>query len=197
MSESQLSTRRSLRERLAATGRERRGNVAAGGAAAGRVYSAVVRHSGVDCARAAGRVAGAEVARAADQREPNELIQRLEQGRASPDSKRRSIWPTGCATGNLPNSGAIPRPRASWPEFSSGRSNRAATAGGMDDDEIRFRTYLARALGEFEVQEGMGALAEGGRDESRSARANRARRRSAGDCRAGVQSASDEAAAGA
>lgn len=35
---------------------------------------------------------------------------------------------------------------------------RGGAAGGMDDDEVRFRTYLARALGEFEVQEGVGTL---------------------------------------
>jgi HEAT repeat protein len=36
--------------------------------------------------------------------------------------------------------------------------DREITAAGMDDDEIEFRKYLARALGEFQVQEGADEL---------------------------------------
>lgn len=36
--------------------------------------------------------------------------------------------------------------------------NREIAAAGMDDNEVEFRKYLARALGEFQVQEGMEVL---------------------------------------
>jgi HEAT repeats len=36
--------------------------------------------------------------------------------------------------------------------------NREIDAGSMDDDDIEFRKYLARALGEFEVQDGTDVL---------------------------------------
>ncbi len=36
--------------------------------------------------------------------------------------------------------------------------DREIEAAGMDDDDVEFRKYLARALGEFEVQQGMDVL---------------------------------------
>jgi HEAT repeat protein len=43
--------------------------------------------------------------------------------------------------------------------------DRQIEAGGMEDDNIQFRSFLARALGEFEVQEGIDVLLKAAQSE--------------------------------
>jgi hypothetical protein len=90
--------------------------------------------------------------------QPDELIQRLEQGSSIArfqtafdlanklrDERFRAFRRSPAAAKEL--AGILER-----------QVERGGAAGGMDDDEVRFRTYLSRALGEFEVQDGLDAL---------------------------------------
>jgi HEAT repeat protein len=90
--------------------------------------------------------------------QPNELIQRLEQGSSIARFQAAFDLANRLRDGQFAPFRRDPKAASELARILERQVEQAGQAGGMDDDEVRFRTYLARALGEFEVQEGIDAL---------------------------------------
>jgi HEAT repeat protein len=86
--------------------------------------------------------------------QPNELIQRLEQGASI------ARFQTAFDLANRLRDGQLEQFRRDSQAAGelAGILERQVEQGGMDEEEVNFRMYLAKALGEFEVQDGVGAL---------------------------------------
>jgi hypothetical protein len=90
--------------------------------------------------------------------QPNELVQRLEQGSSIARFQTAFDLANKLRDKQFEQFRRDPKAANELAGILERQVERGGAAGGMDDDEIRFRTYLARALGEFEVQEGVAAL---------------------------------------
>lgn len=89
---------------------------------------------------------------------PEELIQRLEQGSSIARFQTAFDLANKLRDGQCKKFRQDPKAASQLAAILERQVELGGSDGGMDEAEVRFRTYLARALGEFEVEEGIDAL---------------------------------------
>jgi HEAT repeat protein len=90
--------------------------------------------------------------------QPTELIQQLEQGSSIARFQTAFDLANRLRDGQYAQFRRDPKAASELAAILERQVENASASGGMDEGEVRFRMYLAKALGEFQVQEGIGAL---------------------------------------
>jgi HEAT repeat protein len=89
---------------------------------------------------------------------PDELIQRLEHGSAIARNQNALDLANYLRDERFIEFRRSPQSAQQLAKVLERQIEQSATAASATEDEIRFRTYLVRALGEFEVQDGINVL---------------------------------------
>jgi hypothetical protein len=90
--------------------------------------------------------------------DPEQLIQRLEQGSSIARFQTAFDLASKLRDNQFKQFRRSPKAAKDLAGILERQIDEGGDTGGMSDDNVRFRAYLARALGELEVQEGVDAL---------------------------------------
>ncbi len=90
--------------------------------------------------------------------QPNELVQRLEQGSSIARFQTAFDLANRLRDKQFEKFRRDPKAANELAAILERQIDEGGTGGGMSDEEVRFRMYLAQALGKFEVQDGVAAL---------------------------------------